>query len=115
MPTYEYTCGACGQDQDIVQSMTDPTLTVCPLCQAEELRKRFTNVGVVFKGSGFYRTDARSDAKKGTDATAADTKKSADTSSSSSTAPATGSSSSASSTTSSTAPSTTKSSTASTS
>ena len=60
MPTYEYTCSACGQDQDIVQAMSDPTLTVCPLCQAEALRKRFTNVGVVFKGSGFYRTDARS-------------------------------------------------------
>ena len=65
MPTYEYTCSACGQDQDIVQAMSDPTLTVCPLCQAEALRKRFTNVGVVFKGSGFYRTDSRSSTSGG--------------------------------------------------
>ncbi|MFY9330599.1 MAG: FmdB family zinc ribbon protein [Candidatus Nanopelagicales bacterium] len=58
MPTYSYTCKDCGVNQDIVQSMSDPTLTVCPTCGGH-LRKLFNNVGVVFKGSGFYRNDAR--------------------------------------------------------
>lgn len=65
MPTYEYRCASCGADHAIVQKMTDPTLTTCPACGAEELRKQFSGVGVMFKGSGFYRTDSRdSGAKK---------------------------------------------------
>ncbi len=62
MPTYEYTCSSCGSDHEVVQSMADPSLTVCPDCGAEGLRKVFSGVGIHFKGSGFYRTDSR-DAK----------------------------------------------------
>lgn len=56
MPLYAYTCTACGHNFDIHQSFTDDSLTVCPEC-AGLLRKVFSPVGVVFKGSGFYRTD----------------------------------------------------------
>lgn len=63
MPTYEYVCDDCGSEHEIVQAMTDPTLTECPSCGKSALRKVFTNVGVVFKGSGFYRTDSRDSAK----------------------------------------------------
>ena len=61
MPTYAYACKDCGHAFDIHQSFTDDTLTVCPACSGN-LRKKFNSVGVVFKGSGFYRTDSR-DAK----------------------------------------------------
>ena len=64
MPTYEYTCSACDTKHDIVQKMTDPTLTECPSCGKPTLRKVFGGVGVVFKGSGFYRTDSRSGSDK---------------------------------------------------
>lgn len=59
MPTYAYTCTACGHSFDIHQSFTDDALTVCPECSGR-LRKIFSTVGVTFKGSGFYRTDSRS-------------------------------------------------------
>lgn len=59
MPTYAYACADCGHAFDIVQSFADDSLTVCPQCQGR-LRKQFNAVGVVFKGSGFYRTDSRS-------------------------------------------------------
>ncbi|MEI7647869.1 MAG: FmdB family zinc ribbon protein [Actinomycetes bacterium] len=59
MPTYEYACNACGHQFEAVQSFSDDALTSCPQCQGE-LRKLFSSVGVVFKGSGFYRTDSRS-------------------------------------------------------
>ncbi|TLM85521.1 FmdB family transcriptional regulator [Pseudarthrobacter sp. NamE2] len=58
MPTYAYACKDCGHAFDIVQSFTDSSLTSCPECQGA-LRKKFNSVGVVFKGSGFYRTDSR--------------------------------------------------------
>ncbi|GAB3818935.1 hypothetical protein GCM10028820_22110 [Tessaracoccus terricola] len=58
MPTYQYRCTACGEDLEIFQKFTDPSLTVCPSCDGE-LRKVFNAVGVVFKGSGFYATDSR--------------------------------------------------------
>ena len=58
MPTYEYACTDCGHDLEVVQSFSDDPLTVCPECGGA-LRKVFGNVGVVFKGSGFYRTDSR--------------------------------------------------------
>lgn len=59
MPTYAYACKDCGHAFDIVQSFSDASLTVCPECGGS-LRKKFNSVGVVFKGSGFYRTDSRS-------------------------------------------------------
>ncbi|CCQ17610.1 putative uncharacterized protein [Rhodococcus sp. AW25M09] len=59
MPTYSYACTECDNRFDIVQSFTDDTLTVCPACSGK-LRKLFNSVGIVFKGSGFYRTDSRS-------------------------------------------------------
>ena len=59
MPTYAYACKDCSHAFDIQQSFTDNSLTVCPECRGT-LRKKFNSVGVVFKGSGFYRTDSRS-------------------------------------------------------
>jgi putative FmdB family regulatory protein len=59
VPTYQYVCTACGQDLEAVQSFSDAALTECPAC-AGRLRKKFGSVGVVFKGSGFYRNDSRS-------------------------------------------------------
>ena len=63
MPTYQYRCTECGNELEAVQRFTDPSLTECPSCEGQ-LRKVFNAVGVVFKGSGFYRTDSRADAKK---------------------------------------------------
>jgi putative FmdB family regulatory protein len=60
VPTYAYACKDCGHAFDIVQSFSEDSLTVCPECEGT-LRKKFNSVGVVFKGSGFYRTDSRSD------------------------------------------------------
>ena len=62
MPVYAYGCKDCGHAFDIRQSFTDDALTECPECGGQ-LRKKFNTVGVVFKGSGFYRNDSRSDAK----------------------------------------------------
>ena len=62
MPIYAYTCTVCGHSFDIQQSFTDSSLTVCPVCDGL-LRKVFSPVGVVFKGSGFYRNDSRSKSK----------------------------------------------------
>ncbi|WP_344181350.1 FmdB family zinc ribbon protein [Kribbella lupini] len=59
MPTYQYQCTDCGEALEVRQSFTDDALTVCPNCQGT-LRKVFNAVGVVFKGSGFYRNDSRS-------------------------------------------------------
>lgn len=59
MPTYAYACKDCGHAFDIQQSFSEDSLTVCPECRGT-LRKKFNSVGVVFKGSGFYRTDSRS-------------------------------------------------------
>lgn len=58
MPTYQYQCTDCGQALEVHQSFSDDALTVCPACDGR-LRKVFNAVGVVFKGSGFYRTDSR--------------------------------------------------------
>jgi putative FmdB family regulatory protein len=58
MPTYQYRCTECGHDLEVVQKFTDSALTECPNCHGQ-LRKIFNAVGVVFKGSGFYRTDSR--------------------------------------------------------
>lgn len=59
MPKYEYACKSCGEHIEVVQSFTDDSLTVCPSCGGP-LRKIFGNIGVVLKGSGFYKTDNRS-------------------------------------------------------
>jgi putative FmdB family regulatory protein len=58
VPTYQYACTACGEELEAVQSFTDAALTECPACGGA-LRKVFSAVGVVFKGSGFYKTDSR--------------------------------------------------------
>lgn len=59
MPTYQYACTECGEQLEKVQKFSDDPLTVCPNCNGR-LRKVFSPVGIVFKGSGFYRTDSRS-------------------------------------------------------
>ncbi|GAA5151298.1 hypothetical protein GCM10023321_18100 [Pseudonocardia eucalypti] len=64
MPTYQYACTVCGHRFEAVQAFTDATLTECPEC-AGRLRKVFSSVGIVFKGSGFYRTDSRAGAVTG--------------------------------------------------
>jgi putative FmdB family regulatory protein len=64
MPTYEYACTECGDQLEVVQSFTDDALTICPNCQGK-LRKVFSPVGVVFKGSGFYKTDSRASRSNG--------------------------------------------------
>lgn len=64
MPTYQYTCTSCGENLEVVQSFSDASLTECPECKGA-LRKVFSPVGIVFKGSGFYRTDSRSTGKGG--------------------------------------------------
>ena len=73
MPTYQYACTACGHRFEAVQSFSDASLTDCPEC-AGRLRKVFSSVGIVFKGSGFYRTDSRSGSgeKAGGESTGAD-------------------------------------------
>ena len=67
LPTYQYACTECGHAFEQFQSFTDDALTVCPECEGR-LRKVFNAVGVVFKGSGFYRTDSRTDGKSSTTA-----------------------------------------------
>jgi len=62
MPTYEYVCTKCGEGLEAVQSFSDPPLTKCPQCKGK-LRKVFSAAGIVFKGSGFYKTDSRSGSK----------------------------------------------------
>ena len=58
MPTYEYRCKKCGEHLEVVQSFSDEPLKVCPNCKGQ-LQKVFSPVGIVFKGSGFYKTDNR--------------------------------------------------------
>ena len=79
MPTYQYTCTDCGEPVEAVQKFTDDPLTVCAACGGR-LRKVFSPVGIVFKGSGFYRTDSRN----GSGSTAAKDKQPSESSSSSS-------------------------------
>lgn len=65
MPTYQYACTECGEQLEVVQKFSDEPLTVCPACNGR-LRKVFSAVGVVFKGSGFYKTDSRSSGSSST-------------------------------------------------
>lgn len=90
MPLYAYTCTACGHNFDIHQSFADDALTVCPECDGL-LRKVFSPVGVVFKGSGFYRTDNKAASKS--KSTSSSTSESSKPSTSSSTPSTTSSSS----------------------
>ncbi|MFD7221751.1 FmdB family zinc ribbon protein [Streptomyces sp. NPDC059892] len=101
MPTYQYQCTECGEGLEAVQKFTDDALTVCPNCQGR-LKKVFSAVGIVFKGSGFYRNDSRGSSSSSAPASASSsgsTSGSAGTKSSSSSeskAPASASSSSSS-------------------
>ncbi|AHH21538.1 putative regulatory protein, FmdB family [Nocardia nova SH22a] len=101
MPTYSYQCTQCGDKFDIVQSFSDDTLTTCEKCNGK-LRKLFNSVGIVFKGSGFYRTDSRNGSSTASEpASKSSESKSGDTSGSSSNSSGSSSSSSGSSTSSS--------------
>ena len=71
MPTYEYRCKGCGEHLEVVQGFRDEALTVCPNCGGE-LRKVFGSVGIVFKGSGFYKNDSRSSTAKPAPAASSD-------------------------------------------
>ena len=107
MPTYQYACTECGEPLEVVQKFTDDPLTQCPACHGR-LRKVFNSVGIVFKGSGFYRTDSRnsgskangssSDAASTSPSSTASTSGSSSSSESSSTSPSATSSSSSTST-----------------
>ncbi len=77
MPTYQYSCTDCGHFLETFQSFTDDSLTVCPECEGR-LRKVFNAVGVVFKGSGFYRNDSRDQKSAAGEGTAKTTKESAE-------------------------------------
>lgn len=72
MPTYEYACKSCGERLEVQQRFTDDPLTTCPSCSGL-LRKVFGNVGIAFKGSGFYKTDARSTSSSSSAASTAST------------------------------------------
>lgn len=96
MPTYSYACTACDNRFDAVQAFSDDALTTCPKCDGR-LRKLFGSVGVVFKGSGFYRTDSRDSSKSSTASNgSAKSESSASSSDSSSSSSSAGSSSSSS-------------------
>lgn len=92
MPTYQYQCTECGEGLEAVQKFTDDALTECPNCQGR-LKKVFSAVGIVFKGSGFYRNDSRGSSSSSSPASS----KSSTTSSSDSSSSASSSSSSSSS------------------
>lgn len=83
MPTYQYSCTACGEPLEVVQSFTDDALTECPACGGQ-LRKLYNAVGIVFKGSGFYRTDSRSGSSATVPAASSSASSSSDSGSSSS-------------------------------
>ncbi len=83
MPTYSYACTECDNRFDAVQAFSDDALTECPKCHGR-LRKLFGSVGVVFKGSGFYRTDSRDSKSSSTAAAPAKSESSSSSSDSSS-------------------------------
>ncbi|WP_438293374.1 FmdB family zinc ribbon protein [Streptomyces sp. HUAS TT7] len=98
MPTYQYQCTECGEGLEAVQKFTDDALTVCPNCDGR-LKKVFSAVGIVFKGSGFYRNDSRgassssspaSASKTSSGSSGSDSKPAASTSSSGSSASSSG-------------------------
>ncbi|MFE9726840.1 FmdB family zinc ribbon protein [Streptomyces sp. NPDC005794] len=83
MPTYQYQCTECGEGLEAVQKFTDDALTVCPNCEGR-LKKVFSAVGIVFKGSGFYRNDSRGSSSSSTPATSSSKASDSSTGSSSS-------------------------------
>ncbi|EKX68865.1 FmdB family transcriptional regulator [Streptomyces ipomoeae] len=86
MPTYQYQCTECGEGLEAVQKFTDDALTECPSCNGR-LKKVFSAVGIVFKGSGFYRNDSRGSSSSSSPASkssSSDSKTSSSTSSTSS-------------------------------
>jgi putative FmdB family regulatory protein len=87
MPTYEYECQHCHERVEAVQKFSDAPLTVCPLCGGE-LRKVFSAVGIVFKGSGFYKNDSRTSGSKSDSSSATSSSSSSTSSESSSSTPA---------------------------
>lgn len=92
MPTYQYQCTECGEGLEAVQKFTDDALTECPSCQGR-LKKVFSAVGIVFKGSGFYRNDSRGSSSSSSPASSkSSTSSSSDSSSSSSSTSSTSSS-----------------------
>jgi putative FmdB family regulatory protein len=82
VPTYAYRCTVCGNEFEVKQSFSDDALTVCSECGGA-LRKLFNSVGVVFKGSGFYRTDSRASSRAADGGTRGKESKKADSASSS--------------------------------
>ncbi|MFJ2596238.1 FmdB family zinc ribbon protein [Streptomyces erythrochromogenes] len=100
MPTYQYQCTECGEGLEAVQKFTDDALTVCPNCDGR-LKKVFSAVGIVFKGSGFYRNDSRGASSSSTPASKPASSASSSSTSTAAAAPATSSSSTSSSTSSS--------------
>ena len=82
MPTYQYTCKECGEQVEAVQKFSDEPLSVCTNCGGR-LRKVFSPVGIVFKGSGFYRTDSRNGSSAATPAKAKESSSDGDSSSAS--------------------------------
>jgi putative FmdB family regulatory protein len=95
MPTYDYRCRDCGHEFEAVQSFSDDALTECPECGGS-LRKLFGNIGVTFKGSGFYKTDHGSRAKTSSSSSSSSGDSSSSSSSDSSSAAAASSSASSS-------------------
>lgn len=83
MPTYQYQCTECGEGLEAVQKFTDDALTECPNCNGR-LKKVFSAVGIVFKGSGFYRNDSRGSSSSSSPASKPSTSSTSDTKSSSS-------------------------------
>ncbi|WP_406861441.1 FmdB family zinc ribbon protein [Streptomyces sp. HUAS MG47] len=96
MPTYQYQCTACGEGLEAVQKFTDDALTECPNCKGR-LKKVFSAVGIVFKGSGFYRNDSRGSSSSSSPASSKSSSSTSSTSSSDSKPAASTSSSSSSS------------------
>ncbi|WP_405697340.1 FmdB family transcriptional regulator [Streptomyces coelicoflavus] len=96
MPTYQYQCTECGEGLEAVQKFTDDALTECPNCQGR-LKKVFSAVGIVFKGSGFYRNDSRGSSSSSSPASSSKAASSSASSSSSSSSDSGSSSSSSSS------------------
>ncbi|MFE1461429.1 FmdB family zinc ribbon protein [Streptomyces nigra] len=96
MPTYQYQCTECGEGLEAVQKFTDDALTECPNCQGR-LKKVFSAVGIVFKGSGFYRNDSRGSSSSSSPASSKSSSSSSSSSSDSSSAASSSSSSSSSS------------------
>ena len=102
MPTYQYACTACDHAFEQFQSFSDDALTVCPACEGR-LRKVFNAVGVVFKGSGFYRTDSRSSSSSTSGSSSSGSTSSGSSNGSSTSSPSSSSSAASSSSTSATA------------